>query len=248
MRIDLNCDLGEGTGFDTELMPLVTSANIACGGHAGDEPSMAQAIVLAMRHRVAIGAHPGFNDREHFGRREIAVVPEEVFQLVLSQTRALQRVARPLGARVHHVKPHGALYSMAARNTLLADAVAQAVYEADPRLVLFGLAGSQLLAAARRCGLDSAAEAFADRAYEADGRLAPRGASGSVIEDVDAAVAQAIRIVREGVVRATDGSDLALRADTMCVHGDGRNAVELARRIRTEFGRAGVQCRAPGQA
>lgn len=245
-RIDLNCDLGEGAGHDAELMPLVTSANIACGGHAGDEATMSAAVGLAQKHGVAVGAHPGFADRENFGRRELAVWPDEVYQLVLAQTRALQRIARERGVTLAHVKPHGALYTMAARNTLLADAVAQAVYEVDPRLRLVGLAGSHTLAAGRACGLEVASEVFADRTYQPDGSLTARGRPDALIEDEGAAVAQVLRMVREGRVRATDGTDLAIVAETVCVHGDGPHAVALARRLQEALKKEGMETKAPG--
>ncbi len=240
-RVDLNCDLGEGAGHDAELMPLITSANIACGAHAGDERTMRATVELARKHGVSIGAHPGLNDREHFGRRELPVMPDEVHQLVLRQTQALRRVACDCGASVRHVKPHGALYNMAARNTLLADAVAQAVYEADPRLVLFGLAGSALVRAGRSCGLEVAGEAFADRTYQADGSLTPRNRPDAIITDEADAVAQVLRMVREGRVRATDGTDVAVQADTVCLHGDGLHAVAFARRLRAELQATGIE-------
>jgi UPF0271 protein len=243
-RVDLNCDLGEGAGHDAELMPLITSANIACGAHAGDEATMRATIALARKHGVAIGAHPGFTDRENFGRIEKAPDMDEFHQLVLTQTKALQRLATEAGARVTHVKPHGALYNMAARNSLLADAVAHAVYECDPRLVLFGLAGSALARAAERCGLAAAHEVFADRTYEADGSLMSRGKAGALITDEAVAVAQVLRMVREGKVRAADGPDVEIRADTVCLHGDGAHAVAFARRINLELKKAGIEVRA----
>jgi UPF0271 protein len=242
-RIDLNCDLGEGTGHDAALMPFITSANIACGGHAGDEATMQAAVDLARRHGVAVGAHPGFVDRENFGRTEPAVWPEEVFQLVLTQTRALQRIARARGATVTHVKPHGALYNMAARNTLLAAAVAQAVYEVDPRLRLFGLAGSHSLAAARSCGLEVASEVFADRTYQPDGTLTPRARADALISDEGRVLEQALSMARDGRVRATDGTEVAVQADTVCLHGDGPNAVALATCLRAGLEAAGIEVR-----
>jgi UPF0271 protein len=245
-RLDLNCDLGEGAGHDAELMPLITSANIACGAHAGDESTMDAALGLARTHGVAAGAHPGFADRENFGRREVPVWPDEVYQLVLAQTRAVQSLARARGMRLAHVKPHGALYNMAARNTLLAAAVAQAVYEVDPRLRLFGLAGSHAVAAARACGLEVAGEAFADRTYQPDGSLTPRGQPGATIEDEELALGQVLRMVQEGRVRATDGTEIPLQADTVCVHGDGPHAAAFARRLRAGLAAAGVEVRHPG--
>lgn len=240
-RIDLNCDLGEGAGHDAELMPWITSANIACGAHAGDEATMRETVALAQRHGVAIGAHPGLNDRENFGRIEKAVMPEEVFQLVLTQARALQRVANVAGARLAHVKLHGALYNMAARNTLLAEATANAVYEIDPRLVLFGLAGSHLLSAGRAAGLVVASEVFADRTYQDDGSLTPRSRPDALIENGVRATAQALRMIREGKVSTTSGSEIVVQADTICLHGDGAHAVEFARGLREALAGAGVE-------
>ncbi len=246
MRIDLNCDLGEGAGHDAELMPLVTSANIACGAHAGDEATMRATVALAAQHGVAIGAHPGFADREHFGRRELPVTPEDVFQSVLAQIRALQGIAHAAGARVRHVKLHGALYNLAAREAAIAEAAAYAVRDAGPELVWFALAGSAHVAAGRECGLTVANEVFADRTYQADGSLTPRSRADALIADEDAAVAQVLRIVREGKVRATNGADVAIAADTVCLHGDGAHAVAFARRLRAELATAGIAVRTLG--
>jgi UPF0271 protein len=244
--IDLNCDLGEGAGHDAELMPLITSANIACGGHAGDGPTMRTAVELALQHGVAIGAHPGLTDREHFGRREAPIAPAEARALVLAQIRALQGIVQSCGGQLVHVKPHGALYNMAARDASLARAVAEAVREADPRLVLFGLAGSQLLPAGCACGLRVASEVFADRTYQPDGSLTPRARPDALIHDEDAAVAQVLRMVGEGRVRAMNGSDVTIKADTVCVHGDGPHAVAFARRLARELRQLGIELRSPG--
>lgn len=245
-RVDLNCDLGEGAGQDEALMPWVTSANIACGAHAGDGLTMRATVGLAIRHGVAIGAHPGYADRANFGRVEQTLAAEEVYQLVLTQTEALQRIATDAGVRVRHVKPHGALYNQAARDVVLADAVVRAVRAADATLILFGPAGSELVRAARAVGLTVACEVFADRTYERDGSLTPRSRVGAVITDEGIAVAQALRLVAEGVVRATDGTDIALQADTVCLHGDGVHAVAFARKINEALVWAGVERRAPG--
>jgi UPF0271 protein len=239
-RIDLNCDLGEGAGHDAELMPFITSANIACGGHAGDADSMRAAVELAVRHGVAPGAHPGLNDREGFGRREQPLTPAQAYELVAAQVWALQKIARAAGARLAHVKPHGALYNLAARDAALAQAVAAAVREADPQLVLIGLAGSRLPAAGHACGLRVAREVFADRSYEPDGSLTPRSRPDAFITDEAAAAARILRMVREGRVRATDGFDLTIKADTVCIHGDGPHAVALARRLNQELRQAGI--------
>lgn len=222
-------------------MPWVTSANIACGGHAGDASTMRAAVELALRHGVAIGAHPGFPDRAHFGRRAVAATPALVEGWVLEQTQALQRVAAALGARVTHLKPHGALYHQAAREGAIARAVAAAVLAADPALWLVGLAGSVLIETGRACGLRVAGEAFADRTYQADGSLTPRTEPGALIEDEAASVAQVLRFVRTGTVVATDGQAVAVRADTICLHGDGAQAVRFARRLRSELAAANVR-------
>jgi len=239
MRIDLNCDLGEGAGHDAELMPLITSANIACGAHAGDAATMRATLALAQRHGVAAGAHPGFADRENFGRRELAVTPAEAGALVDTQVRAL----RALGP-VTHVKLHGALYNLAARDAALARAVAEAVRAVDPALIFFALAGSELVRAGRTAGLRVVSEVFADRTYQRDGRLTPRTSADALIEDEAAAVAQVLRLVREGAVRATDGTDVKIEADTVCLHGDGAQAVAFARRLRRELATAGVEVKA----
>lgn len=243
-RIDLNCDLGEGAGHDAELMPWITSANIACGAHAGDPATMRATVELAVRHGVAIGAHPGFADRENFGRRELPATPEEVFQLVRAQVFALRDVARAAGAELKHVKLHGALYNWAARDAVVAEAAAYAVRDAGENLVWFGLAGSASLASVRAAGLRVASEVFADRTYQADGSLTPRSRADAMIADEQAAVAQVLRIVREGKVRAMNGADVALAADTVCLHGDGAHAVAFARRLRAELAAADVAVKA----
>ncbi len=245
--IDLNCDLGEGAAHDAELMPLITSANIACGGHAGDADTMRAAVDLALRHGVAIGAHPGLEDRGCFGRRELPLTPAEAHALVRRQIEALAQIARSRGGCLVHVKPHGALYNMAARDAALAGAVAGAVRELDPRLALVGLAGGELLAAGRARGLRVASEVFADRTYRPDGSLTPRSQPDAVIADADAAVAQVLGMLREGSVRAADGTPVPIAADTVCVHGDAPCAVEFARRLRTELAAAGFGLRAPAR-
>jgi UPF0271 protein len=243
--IDLNCDLGEGAGHDAELMPLITSANIACGAHAGSEATMRATTILALRHDVAIGAHPGFADRENFGRRELPLSGAEIAALVIDQTRALQEIALTLCSTVSHVKLHGALYNLVSRNRPLATVVVEALAEVDARVALFVLSGSELEKVARaKGGRRVIAEVFADRTYQRDGSLTPRSQPGALIEDEDQAVAQALRLVQEGKVRATDGTDVAITADTLCLHGDGAHAVAFAKRINEEFRRAGIEIRA----
>jgi 5-oxoprolinase (ATP-hydrolysing) subunit A len=238
--IDLNGDLGEGCGDDAALMPWLTSANIACGAHAGDAATMARAVALAREHGVAIGAHPGYADREHFGRVELGLPPERIRELVRDQLTVLRRLA-PL----RHVKPHGALYNRSARDRAAADAIAVAVAETDAGLVLFGLAGGALLDAGRAAGLRVAAEGFADRTYQADGSLTPRTQPDALHRGPDEAVAQALGMALEGRVRATDGSWVALAIDTLCVHGDGPDAVALASRLRRALETAGIRLSPP---
>jgi UPF0271 protein len=239
--IDLNCDLGEGAGQDAELMPLITSANIACGAHAGDDVTMRATVELALKCGVAVGAHPGFVDRESFGRKEQALTACALHDLLTWQIEAL----RELGT-VRHVKPHGALYNQAAKDRAMAEVIAEAVYESDPSLILFGLAGSELLRAGRERGLRVASEVFADRTYQRDGSLTSRARADALITDEDAAVAQVLRMVNEGVVRATDGTEVKIVADTVCLHGDGPHAVAFARRLNVELRAAGISIKAFG--
>jgi UPF0271 protein len=251
MRVDLNCDLGESfgpwtMGQDGEVLASITSANIACGFHAGDPAVMRRTVRLAREAGVAVGAHPGFPDLAGFGRRELHVTPVEARDLVLYQVGALAAMAAAEGATLEHVKPHGALYNMAARDRRLADAIAEAVRAFDSSLVLFGLAGSALLAAGEAAGLRVASEVFADRAYEPDGSLASRTRPGAVLHDRPAVVARAVSMARDGHVAAADGSRVALRADTICVHGDTPGAADLARALRRGLEEAGVSVRRVG--
>jgi UPF0271 protein len=233
-RIDINCDLGESFGAwsmgdDAGVMPWITSANIACGFHAGDFSTMHATVRLTQQHRVALGAHVSLPDLQGFGRRTMAVSPHEVYAMTLYQIGALAAFAQAAGTRVAHVKPHGALYHMAAGDPVLADAIARAARDFDAQLVLVGLAGSALPRAGAAIGLRVAHEAFADRRYEADGSLTRRGVSGALIEDVDAAVAQAVGIATTGKVEVRGGGTLELHADTICVHGDRPDAARFAR-------------------
>ena len=230
--VDLNADVGEGAGQDEAIFPLITSANIACGGHAGDAETMATAVDRAMRWRVAIGAHPGFEDPADFGRTERAISPAEAQDLIVRQVRALQTVAAARGARVTHVKPHGALYNLAARDPVLAGAIASGVAAVDPALVLYGLAGSVMLTAARVVGLRTASEVFADRRYQANGSLVPRSRPDALITAEDEAVAQVLRMVLAGEVVAVTGEVVPVKADTICLHGDSPHAVTFAQRLR----------------
>ncbi len=252
-RIDLNCDMGESFGAwrlgdDAALLAHVTSANIACGYHAGDPATMQRTVALAREAGVAIGAHVSLPDLQGFGRREMRISPAEAFAMTLYQVGALHAFAQAAGARLAHVKPHGALYNMAARDPALADAIAAAVRGFDPRLLLVGLAGSELPRAGVRAGLRVAHEAFPDRRYAADGTLVPRQAPDAVIDEPAAAVAQALRMVLQGDVATREGSVHALHADTLCVHGDHAGAVALARALRHALAGAGVTVERPDAA
>jgi UPF0271 protein len=250
-RIDLNADLGESfgawrVGDDEALLEHVTSANVACGFHAGDPSVMDRTVALAVRARVAVGAHPGHQDLRGFGRREIAAPPDEIEADVLYQAGALAAFVHSHGARLTHVKPHGALYNQAARDATLARAIARAVARLGGGVALVGLAGSAALRdAAQAEGLRFAAEAFVDRAYDAGGRLVPRADPGALVEDPAVAAERALRIVREGVVISIDGRPVGLRADTLCLHGDGRHALVIARAVREALERGGVRVEAP---
>jgi UPF0271 protein len=243
--IDLNCDIGESYGAwtmgqDAQVMPWITSANIACGFHAGDFSTMQDTVALAKQHDVAIGAHVALPDLQGFGRREMKITAHEAYALTLYQIGALAAFARAAGTRVAHVKPHGALYNMAARDRMLADAIARAVHDFDAQLILVGLANSELPRAGLALGLRIAHEAFADRRYEAQGSLTPRREPGAVIDDVDAAITQAVKIATRGKVDIRTGGMLELRADTLCVHGDRPDAGVFAQRLRQALESAGA--------
>jgi 5-oxoprolinase (ATP-hydrolysing) subunit A len=245
MHIDINCDMGESFGLwrmgaDDQVMPHITSANIACGAHAGDPSVMRRTIRLARDAGVAIGAHPGFPDLQGFGRREMSLGLSEVEDAVLAQVGALAAIARSEGMTLQHVKAHGALYNMAARSRPLAEAIARAIKGFDASLVMFGLPHSPMIDAAREAGLRVAAEGFADRSYQFDGSLTPRTQPGAVIHDPATVVARAQRMVRDGVVQTADGRDVPLKIDTICVHGDTPGAAELARQLRAALTTAGA--------
>lgn len=248
--IDLNSDVGESYGAwtmgqDEAVLACVSSANVACGFHAGDPDTMRRTVALAVRFGAALGAHVSLPDLQGFGRREMKLGADEAHALTLYQIGALAAFAKAAGTRLRHVKPHGALYNMAARDATLADAIAAAVRDFDPALILVGLAGSELPRAGERAGLAVAHEAFADRRYEKDGTLTPRREAGAVIEDIDAAVAQAVAIAAGRGVTTRQGTPLALRADTICVHGDRADAGTFAQRLRAALTAAGFAVAAP---
>lgn len=241
LSVDLNADLGEGAASEGELLALVSSANIACGFHAGDPGSMTASILAAKAAGVAVGAHPGLADREGFGRRELPVTPEEVFALVTYQVGAFQAIAMSLGVRPNHVKPHGALYNMAVRDPALAEAVTHAMLAVDRTLLLFAPAGSALADAAKAIELRVAREVFADRNYLPDGSLVPRTRPDALLHDAEEAAERVLRMLRDKVVRAVDGSDVALEVDTICLHGDKPEAVAFAQKLRAQLSAAGVR-------
>ena len=235
MKIDLNADLGEGCDNDSALMPLITSANIACGFHAGDAQTMRESVQLALAHGVAIGAHPSFPDRENFGRTAMQLPPETVYAQTLYQIGALAAIVHAEGGVMTHVKPHGMLYNQAAKQPPLADAIARAVQSLNPGLILVGLAGSDLIRAGERYGLATREEVFADRGYLADGSLVPRSEPGALIEDDDEAVSRTLEMVLNGRVQSRDGVWATVNAQTVCLHGDGAHALAFASRLREAF-------------
>jgi len=246
VRIDLNADVGEGVGDDPGVLPSVSSANSACGFHAGNPALMRSTVLLARRHWVAVGAHPGFQDLEGVGRREMRVSTAELENLVAYQIAALAGVAALEGMRLSHVKPHGALYNMAARDAGMSDAIARAVRAVDASLVLFGLSGSELVAAGERAGLRVASEVFADRGYWPNGNLAPRGTPGAVMTDIEDVARRAVGMARDHAVTSVDGSSVSVRADTICIHGDTPGAAALARAVRSALIAAGIDIASPG--
>lgn len=244
-RIDINCDMGEGfgnwpMGRDEALMSLVSSANIACGMHAGDPGTMCRTVALAGAHGVAVGAHPSYPDLVGFGRRAMDLTPGEVYETVLYQMGALEAMARAAGFRLHHVKPHGALYNRAAKDAVVAEAIVAAVLRYDSGLYLYGLSGSAMERAARKVGLPFCRELFADRRYLSDGSLMPRNRPGAVLEEADAAVAQVMGILKNGTVSCADHSVIPMEGDSFCIHGDGVHAVSFAEALRRAIEGAGI--------
>jgi UPF0271 protein len=245
--IDLNCDLGEGMGHDADIIPYITSANVSCGVHAGDAETILETIRLCHSHQVAIGAHPSFDDREHFGRREFNLTEIELTALVQRQLHTMQAFGKRLGFPLTHVKPHGALYNLSAKDANTARIIAHAIKANDPSLVLYGLSGSASIKAGRDAGLQVANEVFADRTYQADGSLTPRSQPHALITDLEMAASQVLQIVTEGFVTAVDGSHVPLDADTICIHGDGPNAVAIVKAVHDALVAHGIQLAPPGR-
>jgi len=231
--VDLNCDLGEGCITDEAIMPFISSANIACGYHAGDEATIKKTLSLAKKFQVAIGAHPSYPDRENFGRKEMDLPIQEIKSLVIEQVRLVQSLASAIGITLHHVKPHGALYNKAAKDEITATAIAEVVYEVDPSLILFGLANSESGKAAKKLGLQFYNEVFADRTYTDQGQLTPRTEANAMITTDEEAILQVMQMLQEETVNSTNGKIIPIQADTICIHGDGEHAVSFAKQINT---------------
>ena len=229
--IDLNCDLGEGLLTDEQIIPLISSANIACGYHAGDEDTMKRTIELCLEHNINIGAHPSWPDKENFGRTEMHKTTTEIIDLVIAQLQLIDKTAKQLGAKFTHVKPHGALYNQSAKDLVIAESIANSVHVFNPQLILFGLSGSLSIEAAKQKGLQTANEVFADRTYTDEGSLTPRSQQNAMIESIDVAVEQALRMIQQQKVVTTSGKIIPVVADTICLHGDGKHAVEFCKAI-----------------
>lgn len=243
-KIDINCDLGEGCGNDAELMRFISSANIACGAHAGDKATMQRIAELALENSVAIGAHPGYQDRENFGRTNLDLSPDEVRWLITEQIAVMADICNVLGTRMHHVKPHGALYNQSAKDAELAASIAEAVKAFDPGLVLYGLSGSVSIAEAEKIGLKTASEVFADRSYQNDGSLTPRSKPNALLYSVTDVTEQVLNMAKYSRVRTVDAIMFHLQADTVCIHGDGEHALEFAEAINSALTQNGFEIRA----
>ncbi len=244
LTVDLNCDVGEGCGYDAELMGLVSSANIACGYHAGDEETMRKTVDLAVENGVTIGAHPGYPDRENFGRDVMDLSASEIVRIVTDQINALAEIAKTAGGKVTHVKPHGALYNQSARDPELASVIARAIADLDDRLILFGLSGSHSISEAEKIGLRTASEVFADRTYQSDGSLTPRTDLKALIQDQETASTQVLDMIKYGRVRSVDAIMIPIIAQTVCIHGDGDNAANFARAINRALAQSGIEIKA----
>lgn len=244
LSVDINCDMGEGIGNDEQIMPFISSASIACGYHAGDESTMRQTIDYCIKYNVAIGAHPSFADKENFGRSEMNLQANEIYELISEQVKILFSIANEKGAKLHHVKPHGALYNMAATNQSLAAAIAKAIKNIDSSLIVYGLANSYSIDEAKKIGLQTANEVFADRTYQDDGTLTSRKLPNALIEDPDRAIAQVLQMIKNKTVNSVSGKVVSMTAETICIHGDGKHAVEFAMNINKQLKKEGIDIKA----
>lgn len=240
MTVDLNCDLAEGMPNDALIMPFISSANIACGYHAGDAQLMERTVELCLLHNVAIGAHPGFNDKTNFGRVDLQLSENELYDLMSDQLHALQEICHQQGTNLHHVKPHGALYNMAARNKHISHVLAQAVKDFNPDLIFYGLSGSCMIEEAKSLDLVTASEVFADRTYQEDGTLTPRSNPNALIEDSEQAIGQVLQMVKQKHVISVTKKEIAIDAETICLHGDGNHAVEFSKQMNRVLKQAGI--------
>lgn len=245
MSIDVNCDMGEGMDNDSLLMPYISSANIACGFHAGDDKIIKKTIALCLLHNVAIGAHPGFNDKPNFGRISLNLTEDELHQLMWKQLEIMQTHCRQLNANLHHVKPHGALYNIAVQNKTISAILAKVVKDFNPKLVYYGLSGSSMIDEAKRIGLTTANEVFADRTYQPDGSLTPRPDKRALIDNPDSAVKQVIGMIETKSVMAIDGTKVGIHAETVCIHGDGPSALLIAKAVHNALKLKGIEILAP---
>ncbi len=244
INIDINCDLGEGTGNDESVMPFISSANIACGYHAGNNQTMDDTIKLAIEYGVSIGAHPGYKDKDNFGRKNMNLSPKEIKTLVKEQILILKEKVEKAGKRLNHVKPHGALYNQASKNIEIAKAITAAIAETDKQLIFIGLSNSFMQKAAELINLKFWAEAFADRAYTNDGFLAPRNIEGAVVEDAELCKIRALKMVTKNKVTSVNGNEVEIKADTICIHGDNEHAIELAQSIYEYLKRNNISIKA----
>jgi UPF0271 protein len=242
--IDINCDLGEGVGNDELIMPYISSANIACGYHAGNETTMRQTIELCKKYNVAVGAHPSYPDKENFGRTDMLLHPGEIYEMIVKQINCLEKIAEENDVAIHHVKPHGALYNMAARDKALAPFVALAILDTSDKYLLYGLSGSYLIKEGKNLGVKTVSEVFADRTYKDDGSLTSRAKPGALIEDTDQAIAQVLQMIKEGTVISINGKKVPIVAETICIHGDGEHAIEFAKAIHSALKQEGIEIRA----
>lgn len=244
MVVDINCDLGEVAGNDAQIMPYISSANIACGYHAGDPTTIWQTIQLASKNGVAVGAHVSFHDKENFGRTEMHLPSSEIYELVLQQLLIIKEIADTLNTTLHHVKPHGAIYNISARDAVVAGTIAKAVKDFDPNLYLFGLSGSHSIFQARMFGLKTLSEVFADRTYQDDGSLTPRSGPDALHDDINKVIQQVLQMVTTGTVTTTSGKQIPILADTICIHGDGQHAASFAKGIYQALEKEGISIKA----
>jgi UPF0271 protein len=243
--IDINCDLGEGIGNDEAIMPFISSANIACGFHAGNDEIMQETVALCIKYNLTIGAHPSFRDKENFGRMNMDLPVDEIYSLVLEQVQSLSAIVNSLGQKLHYIKPHGALYNMAAKDISIANAIAKAAKDFDEKILLYGLPGGAMEKAAAVNQIKFIGEAFADRTYQPDGSLTPRTQPGSLIEDEEESIRQVFQIINNKTVTCVTGEIIPLKAETICIHGDGKHIVKFARALFTHLKKSGVIIQSP---